>query len=72
MAKRKQVGNPLQTNKKEKNRQCEKEETCFLWYSEERIWLAKCTILQIASLGVSPNTPKEIFKQRQTKDLTIP
>ena len=32
-------------------------------YSEERIWIAKYTIFPIASLGATPNTPKEIFKR---------
>ena len=48
-----------------------REKFSFLRYSEERIWLAKYTILQIASLGVTPNTPKK-FLNVSYKRLTIP
>ena len=70
---RKQVGNPLQINNIRRYiGKVKREKFSFLRYSEERIWLAKYTILQIASLGVTPNTPKEIFRDIiQTLDNTV-
>jgi hypothetical protein len=38
----------------------------FRRHSEERVWLAKYTILQIASLGVTPNTPNKKRKGGET------
>ena len=41
-------------------------------YSEERIWLAKYTIFLIASLGVTPNTPKKFLNvSYKTLDNTV-
>ena len=52
--------------KRRRTKQGDKGEVGFCRYSEERIWLAKYTILQIASLGVTPNTPNKKRKGGET------